>query len=53
MTRYFVLWHNAARLPVWDGPYETFEQATDSTPMMDRNSDAFVVMTRAWREPGH
>jgi hypothetical protein len=49
MTRYFVLWHNQAGLPVWDGLYETFGQASDATPMRDRTSDAFVVVTQNWR----
>jgi hypothetical protein len=44
MNRYFVLWHNQAGLPVWDGPYETFEDASGSTAMRDRQSDAFVTM---------
>jgi hypothetical protein len=49
MTRYFVLWHNKEGLPVWDGPYETFEETANSTAMRDRDSDAFVTMTENWR----
>jgi hypothetical protein len=50
MTKYFVLWRNAALLPVWDGPYDEFEAASNATAMRDKNRVAFVVMTSNWRE---
>lgn len=50
MTRYFVLWRDQGNFPVWEGPYETFELASNATAMRDRTRKAFVVMTSNWRE---
>jgi hypothetical protein len=44
---YYVLWTDQGGLKVWSGPYDTFEDARESTPMRDRNTRAFVTLSSA------